>query len=361
MQFPNLALLNKCAILIPSLNPDQKLIDLIKQLNEIGVFNVVVVDDGSDTKYKPIFKELLSNNLCHVLSHVVNQGKGRALKTGMNYFLTIFPDYIGVITADCDGQHKPGDIKKVMQSLIDNPNHLIIGVRDFKEQGIPFRSRFGNILTRNIFGFLTGIKVSDTQTGLRGIPSSFMKTLLTTSGEHFEFEMNMLMECKQSRIAIFEEFIDTIYLDRNKTSHFNPLLDSAKIYLVFLKYISSSILAACIDFIIFYFATTLGAGIALAIIFARLISSIANFTINKTAVFHSHNKLYLEILKYYGLVLFSGLIAYYSIIILTKRYGLNLMLAKITIETSLFFANYIVQKGFVFAYTMRSEKVKWEK
>lgn len=82
-------------ILIPALNPDEKLLDLIQELLEssVPVQALVVVDDGSDQQAQPIFQRLadMEDERIHILHHEVNRGKGAALKTGFKYILENFP------------------------------------------------------------------------------------------------------------------------------------------------------------------------------------------------------------------------------------------------------------------------------
>ncbi|MCP4162180.1 MAG: glycosyltransferase [Deltaproteobacteria bacterium] len=338
---------NKIIILIPSLEPDEKLISLIKKLLEESTFKIVVVDDGSPDK--TIFNKLDDEKMCHILTHDVNLGKGRALKTGFNYILTTYPDCSGIITADSDGQHTPEGIKDVASAFIKNPNDLILGSRNFKGRNIPLRSRFGNLLTIKVFSFFSGLNLQDTQTGLRGIPRKFMKSLLSVAGERFEFEMQMLMECKPNNIAVKEVFIDTVYIEENKSSHFNPVVDSAKIYFIFLKYSFSSIFASFIDFIVFYMTTALGGSLVWSMFIARVIASVTNFTVNKTAVFKSDNKIHFEVIKYYALVVLSGVTSFYIIKFLSEYFlSISTITSKIIAETLLFFINYYVQNRFVF-------------
>ncbi len=338
---------NKIVVLIPSLDPDVKLISLIKNIREEDNYEIVVVDDG--TFDKSIFNELIEKKMCHLITHAVNQGKGRSLKTGINYILTTYPDCIGIITADSDGQHTVEGIRDVAFALEKNPNDLILGSRKFTGRNVPFRSRFGNLLTIKLFNFFSGLKIHDTQTGLRGIPREYMKSLLKVPGEKFEFEMNMLMVCNSNNISIKEVFIETVYIEGNKSSHFNPVVDSAKIYFIFLKYSFSSIFAALIDFIVFYLATTVGLSLVWAMFISRVIASITNFTVNKTAVFKSDNKVYIEIIKYYTLAVLSGVSSYYVIKILSEHlFTINVIKSKIIAETVLFFINYYIQNRFVF-------------
>jgi len=230
-------------ILIPAYNPGELLVQLVSSLIKAGFSHIIVVNDGSIAECVPIFERIKKMEQCHLLRHAVNLGKGRALKTGLNYFLINFPNSPGIITCDADGQHQVEDVVKVVKVLQDNPDSLIIGVRDF-DKDVPLLSKFGNVITRSIFFFLVGKYLSDTQTGLRGIPVGFMPMLILLDGEGYEFEMNMLIASKTQNISTIEERISTIYIDNNRLSHFNPLLDSMKIYFLLLRFFFSSILAS---------------------------------------------------------------------------------------------------------------------
>ena len=238
-------------VIIPSYEPDEKLITLLTALQEAGIRHVIVVDDGSGTRYASFFERAAAFENCEVLRHAVNLGKGRALKTAFNHCLlasggitggagSVCRGIPGCVTADSDGQHTPADILACMRRLWDNPESLILGCRDFDGPAVPARSSFGNKCTRQVFRYLLGLSVSDTQTGLRAIPAFFMEKLLEVKGERFEYETNMLIEAKNLNIRVLEVPVKTIYIEENKTSHFNPIRDSLRIYLVFGKFLFSS-------------------------------------------------------------------------------------------------------------------------
>lgn len=135
---------NKIVILIPSLNPGRELIPYIDELIKDNYVNIVVINDGSAKEYDSIFNEIELKEECTLLKHEKNYGKGKAIKTGLEYILNnnINNRYVGVITADSDGQHLPKDITKVAEVMIENPNSLILGTRDFKNPNVPAKSSF---------------------------------------------------------------------------------------------------------------------------------------------------------------------------------------------------------------------------
>lgn len=114
--------------------------------------------------------------------------------------------------------------------MVNHPKALSLGERDFDQEKVPFRSKFGNSCTRNLFKILYHIGLKDTQTGLRGIPNRLIPDFRKLAGDRYEYEMNMLIACSQQRIPIKSITIDTIYVDNNSSSHFHPILDSFKIY-----------------------------------------------------------------------------------------------------------------------------------
>jgi len=231
-------------VIIPSYEPDDRLITLLDEFREAGLTDVILVDDGSGEDYKAIFEMAKKEYGCIVLKHAVNQGKGRGLKTAFNYCLNEYPDMIGCITADSDGQHSVGCIKRCMAALEEHPDALILGVRDFSLDNVPWKSRMGNTITSYICKILEGVEVSDTQTGLRGISREFMKVCMNVEGERFEFETRMLIATKNT-CEIVEVPIETIYDSKeNHQSHFNPVKDSIRVYKVFEKSFAKVIAAA---------------------------------------------------------------------------------------------------------------------
>lgn len=224
-------------ILIPAYKPDIKMINLTETLLKEG-YEILVVNDGSGKEFDEIFSKL--DKRITLLNHEVNKGKGRAMKTGFEYILENSPDSEGVIAVDADGQHLPDDIAKVKEKMVEKPDWIVIGSRLFKGD-VPLRSRFGNSVTRFVFAVVSGLRLSDTQTGLRGIPYSRLKEMSELEGERYEYEMNMLMYIARKKIPISEVFIETVYIEDNASSHFNTVKDSIKIYKIIFKYIFKKI------------------------------------------------------------------------------------------------------------------------
>ncbi|MFK3937489.1 glycosyltransferase [Alkalihalobacillus sp. NPDC078783] len=343
------------SIVIPAYEPDQKLVTTIKNILQYNFAEIIVVNDGSSPAKSAIFKTIEKLQRCTVLNHDVNKGKGRALKTAFSYFMTSKSKGIGVVTADADGQHSGRDIQKVAMHLEKHPTDLILGVRNFDEDNIPARSRFGNKVTKSVLKFTAGMKISDTQTGLRGIPATFLNDLLKVTGERYEYEMQMILACRSFKRNIQEVSIDTIYIDENESSHFNPIIDSIKIYYVFLRFAIISVFSFLIDIGLFaLFGLILRpllptSFVIVATVGSRVLSSIFNFVLNRKMVFRTDTKTFPSAVRYYSLaVVQMSLSAGFVFLIFHYTSG-NAVIIKMVVDSLLFVASFFVQRIWVFA------------
>ncbi len=225
-------------IVLPSLNPDEKLTAVLYELREAGFDDILLVNDGSDSAHLTYFPSEDDEN-CELLTHEVNRGKGAALKTAFRRFLQSRSESIGVVTVDGDHQHRAEDVRRCAEAMFEDPRFVILGVRDFSKQGTPFRSRAGNLLTSLVFRVFCGLRISDTQTGLRAIPRSYLPDLAGVEGDRFEYETNMLLEMKKRNIPYREIPIETVYIEGNSSSHFHAVRDSFKIYRLIFKFLFS--------------------------------------------------------------------------------------------------------------------------
>ena len=216
------------AVVIPALNPIDGLPEYCRSLRAITDAPIVLVDDGSRPDRVPVFEACLAVPGTSLLRHEVNCGKGRALKTAFAHLLHGPEPCEGCVTADADGQHTPEDVVRVLNALRASPDALVLGCRDFTGPDIPLRSRFGNRFILLPFRFATGHRFRDTQTGLRGIGTAFMRELLDVPGERFDFETRMLLAIGDRPLAQIP--IRTVYEEGNPTSHFRPVRDSLHLF-----------------------------------------------------------------------------------------------------------------------------------
>lgn len=357
----------KTVILIPAYKPDFHFIDFVKELKDKNL-PMLVVDDGSGEECEKFFKEAESLG-AKVVHHEVNKGKGKALRTGFATIQKEYPDVDGVVTADCDGQHTTVDILRVIDAMTENPKAIIIGGRfSKKDDDVPMRSQIGNTITRWVFRIATGLKIRDTQTGLRGIPAYLFDKMAELKGDRYEYEMNMLLYLKEWSIPYVEIPIATVYFDNNKQSHYNTFKDSWRIFKQIFKYLLSSASSLIVDYLAFILfsefvfrggfdlaaaltealpsgLTFLVENLSLAYLAARAISSVFNYIINSKVVFHASGKA--MVVKYFTLVIIVAFVgSFFTELLITL--GLPSLLCKILVDVPLFFLNYFVQRELIF-------------
>ena len=357
---------NRYIALIPAYEPDEKIKGLADELMEKG-FDIVIVDDGSGPDFAALFEEL--SQKATVLTHVINRGKGAALKTGLNYINkymaytesvltpagaeTVSGRDAVIVTVDADGQHLPDDVQRVAEISAQRRDALVLGSRALGED-IPVRSRFGNTVTRHVYSAATGVRIHDTQTGLRAFHRSLIPRLLKIEGDRYEYEINMLMQLAAEGVPIIEERIETVYEDNNSGSHFRTVRDSFRVYKEILKFSASSLASFAIDYGMYalLLAATGAAGIANGLVIsnigARIVSGTANYAMNRKLVFKSRTGFAKSAVQYFLLAAF--ILAGNTIVLstLAGTLGINRFAAKLITEVIFFAISWTVQKYVIF-------------
>ena len=339
--------MKKRIALIPSYEPDGALLQVVSELLT-HPFIVVVVNDGSNSSFDEIFKQLPSE--VHYLSYKENHGKGYALKYGFKYIRDYLKLDTTVVTMDSDGQHKVEDAIRICDAC-EQVGGLVLGSRYFGK-GTPFKSRFGNFMARTSFLISTRHKIYDTQTGLRAFNTFLLDMLIHVKGNRYEYEMNVLLEAIRQEVPINEERIETIYLDNNSGTHYNPFKDTWRIFKEVIKFSASSLIGFLVDYSVFTLLTLIKPGwehwVLLCVILARVVSATVNFTINYNLVFKKRETLWLAFIKYAGLAVFILGCNLLLMWLLYEQAGMNEYLAKIIVEVTLFITSWLVQRLFVF-------------
>lgn len=344
-------------IVLPSLNPDEKLNMVVDGLVNAGYKDIVLVNDGSDEAHMEPFRLACLHPEVTILTHEVNKGKGRALKTAFEYVLENRKESAGVVTVDGDNQHTVKDITACADKMIEK-DKVILGCRDFSGKDVPWKSKFGNNLTAAVFRLFCRIKISDTQTGLRAIPYKYLKLMCEVEGERFEYETQMLFAFKNNGIDFEEVKIATVYLEDNASTHFDPIKDSIKIYKIIFKFMFSSGTSFLIDYGVYSLLVLLiGSGLEralrlfIATFVARALSSVYNYTMNKKVVFKSKASLGSSLTKYYILCVLQAGASYGLVFLLSKIIeagSLLEMLLKLIVDIFLFALSFQIQRKWVF-------------
>lgn len=342
-------------VVLPSLDPDEKLLAVVDGLVSAGFTDILLVNDGSAAENLHWFDRAAENSAVTVLTHESNRGKGRALKTAFEYILQNRPDSLGAVTIDGDGQHLTGDILACAKAMIAQADKVILGCRDFDAPGVPPKSRSGNKFTRRLLLLGCGIRLSDTQTGLRAIPRRYLALFTEIRGERFEYETNMLLEMKRRGIGFSEVRIQTVYEGKNEGTHFRPIVDSVKILRLIIVFMASSLSSSVLDLIVFYIALRLlpegKFAILAATAIARALSSFYNFNLNKKVVFANGADYRPALIRYYCLCLPQMLVSALLVSLLGRLASAGAFVTtalKFCVDTALFFISFVIQREWVF-------------
>ena len=351
----------KTALVIPIYQPCDKALPFLSTIDPTSFERIVIVDDGSGERFKPIFDEIGKLENFTVISYPDNHGKGYALKTGFKYVRDNLPEVKGIVTADGDGQHALEDILRVRDELSEKGDHLVLGVRDFSSPDTPKRNRFGNRFSSGYFKMSTGVKVTDTQTGLRGIPENLFEIALTTVGDRYEFEFNFLNDAVRAA-KLSQITIKTIY-DDNANSHFHPIKDSFRIYRTPILYLLVALSSFLIDFGLFatihhFGPTELPWEVLVPYVGARLVSGPYNFFMNNYVVFPGSEGFGRKLGRYafvfvINMCLGLGLLYLFDYVF-PENFGLTLL--KVFVEAIIFIVNFFVSKTFIFARKLRKKR-----
>ncbi|MBU1343410.1 MAG: bifunctional glycosyltransferase family 2/GtrA family protein [Proteobacteria bacterium] len=354
-------------VIIPAYRPDKKtLSNIVEQIAGFDVAKIIIVDDGSGPEFKSVFEQVETIPKTLVLYHEANQGKGAALRTGFRHVKDYRISCTSVITVDADGQHLPEDVDKIIGSIKKHPGSLVLGVRKFKGN-VPLRSLLGNKATYLMFRGLVGQTISDTQTGLRGIPCSLLEELLALRSDRYAYELEMLLTLVQKKVPVKEVTITTVYEDNNSVSSFNPVSDSFMIYKTLflwwftfrfkqlLKYSLSGMFSTIADFGAYILLINLSCGFVTASILARILSVMIHFSANKYFTFsYKDAPNLLEIAKYLVVVGFNLSSSIFLIYVFIQYLSAGEVVAKVMAQLLLFFATYALLNGFVFLRQKRN-------
>ena len=155
--------------------------------------------------------------------------------------------------------------------------------------------------------------------------------------------------------------IETIYFDDNSETHFNPIVDSIKIYKVtlspFFKYIASAVSSFILDILSFKWILALlitfgnierSAIITIATVVARIISSSFNFYLNKKFVFKYEKNTKKSPFKYYSLCIVQMLVSAFFVTLVWRYTKYPETSIKIVVDSILFLLSYFIQQRWVF-------------
>lgn len=208
-------------VIVPTYNNHKTLRKVLDSVLDF-TSNVIIVNDGSTDETSEILKSYSALTQIH---HPENLGKGRALRNGFRKAIEMKFEY--AITIDSDGQHFASDIPNFIAEIQKEPNSLLIGSRNMRQENVPKKSSFGNKFSNFWFKFETGIKLEDTQSGFRLYPLNLIPKKFYTN--KFEFEIEVIVRSAWKGITVKNIPIQVLYDPAERVSHFRPFHDFTRI------------------------------------------------------------------------------------------------------------------------------------
>lgn len=161
--------------------------------------------------------------------------------------------------------------------------------------------------------------------------------------------MNQLLEAKDLGYKFHESPVNTVYLEKNKSSYFKAIRDSLEIYLPIIKFSMVSIISALIDLILLILIDIITSNLLISVFVSRILSATFNYIGNKEYGFsRSKNSVIQGSAIKYILLALTIVLLNYQIMRIYIFIGLSLLISKICTEGTLFFFSYWVQRRYIF-------------
>ena len=257
-----------------------------------------------------------------------------------------------ILLVDTTRHYRAEDILAILQAALARPGRLVVGERSPDRQS-PFIARLVDGLSRQLTRLFMGVPLSDLRSGLLAIPTRAVPALVRWTAQlrdssRGEFELELILACKRSGFPIYGHLIQSGAASRVPASH--VILNSMSLYFVLARYVSSSLLTAVVDNLVFLLSYPWIHNLLVCIYLARLVAILVNYFLLRKVVFFSSDKTTRTFPKYIALVLFSGLVASLLINFFTTEFHTGVLLNKIMAELLLYFINFTVFNKMVFVH-----------
>jgi glycosyltransferase involved in cell wall biosynthesis len=207
-------------VAIPALDAAESIAAVVRRTLAMGA-EIVVIDDGSRDGTGDVARACGVT----VLTHPVNLGKGRALKTAFDHLFARGCD--AVVTIDADGQHPPEELPKLLAPWREGAD-LVLGTRDHLYAAMGRVRRASNGTSSWLISHVAGAELPDCQTGYR----VYARRLIEMIGfpePRFEAESAVLVRAVRAGFRVVGVPVRLDKADGRATSHYRPIVDSLRI------------------------------------------------------------------------------------------------------------------------------------
>lgn len=211
------------SIVLPAKNEATSLDSLLPKLkNAFPNATIIVSNDGSNDNTIEICKK---HNV-KVVTNVYNLGNGGAVKTGAREVNT---DVIAFM--DADGQHKPEDLKRLLQHFKDGFD-MVVGAREINTHAGK-RRLIGNLLYNKIASAVVGQKIHDLTSGLRVVDTKKFKEFIYLLPNGFSYPTTITMAFFRSGYTV--SYLPIEAAKRVGKSHLKLYKDGLRFLVIIIK------------------------------------------------------------------------------------------------------------------------------
>lgn len=188
----------------------------------------IVVNDGSTDSTAHLLSEWLATSprpdLRDVVVHAHNRGKAAALRSGFEHARD--RGFTHALTIDTDGQHDVSDIHALLAASVRAPTSLIVGGRSQSDSDSPAASRIGRVISNWLVWCESGVRIDDSQSGLRIYPLNARATL-GGSANRYGYETQVISRAGWHGVPVIEIPVRCIYaVPGGRTTHFRLIFDT---------------------------------------------------------------------------------------------------------------------------------------
>lgn len=210
------------AALIPCYFEEKRVGEVARRVRE-QLDTVLVVDDGSTDRTAEEAKDAG----VELIRHEVNQGKGAAIKTGLQA-LSARDRIEYIIILDGDGQHLPEEIPRFLAEANRTGAAMLVGNRMTDLKTMPAVRRLTNQFMSAKISEVCGQEIPDTQCGFRMMRRHLASALCAAPSTRYDYETEMLAIVARQGCRIGAVPVSTIYGDEKSKIH--PVRDTLRFF-----------------------------------------------------------------------------------------------------------------------------------
>ena len=215
-------------VVAPTYDNARTLGGVVRGVTALGLPLIVVNDGSTDDTAAALAAAVAAGGpgAVTVLTHPRNRGKAAALCTA--FAAAAKAGHTHAVTIDTDGQHDPGEVAALVARARREPAALVLGSRDEAAAGYPAKSRLGRRLSNLFIRMESGLRVEDSQCGMRVYPLGLVGAVRCGAGR-FGFETEVVTRAGWAGCPVVEVPVACRYLPPGeRVSHLHPFLDTLR-------------------------------------------------------------------------------------------------------------------------------------